>query len=174
MRGPEMTLMRTGSGVAAAALAVLAFVGAAAAADGDTARGGGVEIVLPDGWTRIQPPAQTPTDDPRTVIVIGTSGVRAVDSDCLVSSYRVPSDGAVVVVIGWRDAAGASSFLPLSGMKLRRGTFGCFPDRGAVAQVTRRGLDYQVNVMVGDRASAETIDAALDAARSIVAARRHD
>ena len=85
------------------------------------------------------------------------------------------SDGAVVVVIGWRDATGASSFLPLSSMKLRRGTFECFAGRGAVAQVTRRGLDYQVNVMIGDRASTETVDAAFDAARSIVAApRRHD
>jgi hypothetical protein len=109
------------------------------------------------------------------VIVIGTNGVRAIDSDCQVSSYRVPSDGAVVVVIGWRDPTGASPYLPLSGMKLRRGTFECFADRGAVAQVTRRGVDYQVNVMVGDRASAATIDDALTAARSIAPVpRRHD
>ena len=106
------------------------------------------------------------------MLVIGSDGVRAVDSDCMVSTYRVPSDGAVVVVIGWREPTGVSSFLPLSGLKLRRGTFQCFADRGAVAQVNRRGLDYQVNVMVGDRASQETIDAALDAARSIAAARR--
>ena len=167
--------MRTGSLVAAAALAVLALVGGAAAAGESTVRGGGVELVLPDGWARIPPVPQTSTDDPRTAIVIGTDGVRAIDTDCQVSSYRVPSDGAVVVVIGWRDATGVSSYLPLSGMKLRRGTFQCFPNRGAVAQVTRRGLDYQVNVMVGDRASAETIDAAFDAARSIAAApRRQD
>ena len=45
----------------------------------------------------------------------------------------------------------------------------------AAIAAKRRGLDYQVNVMVGDRASAETIDAALDAARSISAVpRRHD
>ena len=144
---------------------------ASTAATGDSARGGGVEIDLPDGWSRVQPAPQSPTDDPRTVLVIGTDGVRAVDSDCMVSTYRVPSDGAVVVVIGWRELTGVSSFLPLSGLKLRRGTFQCFPDRGAVAQVNRRGLDYQVNVMVGDRASQETIDAALDAARSIAAAR---
>ena len=170
-----MTLMRTGSVVAAAALAVFALVGGAAAAAESTVRGGGVELVLPDGWARVQPVPQTSTDDPRTAIVIGTDGVRAIDTDCQVSSYRVPSDGAVVVVIGWRDATGASSYLPLSGMKLRRGTFECFADRGAVAQVTRHGLDYQVNVMVGDRASAATIDDALAAARSITPAqRRHD
>jgi len=157
----------------ATALAVgLLAAASTAAATGDTARGGGVEITLPDGWSRIQPAAQSPTDDPRTVLVIGTDGVRAFDSDCKVSAYRVPADGAVVVVIGWREPTGVSSFLPLSSLKLRRGTFQCFSDRGAVAQVNRRGLDYQVNVMVGDRASQETIDSALDAARSIAAARR--
>jgi hypothetical protein len=170
-----MSVMRNGSVVATAALAAFALAGTSAAAGGSTVRGGGVELVLPNGWARIQPVPQTSTEDPRTAIVIGTDGVRAIDTDCQVSSYRVPSDGAVVVVIGWRDATGVSSYLPLSGMKLRRGTFQCFPNRGAVAQVTRRGLDYQVNVMVGDRASAETIDAAFDAARSIAAApRRQD
>jgi hypothetical protein len=167
-----MNRLRTGSVVAAAALAVGLLAAASAAATGDTVRGGGVELTLPDGWSRIQPAAQSPTDDPRTVVVIGTDGVRAFDGDCRVSTYRVPADGAVVVVIGWREPTGVSSFLPLSSLKLRRGTFQCFSDRGAVAQVNRRGLDYQVNVMVGDRASQETIDAALDAARSIAAARR--
>ena len=62
--------------------------------------------------------------------------------------------------------SGKSGFLPLSALKLRRGTFECFAGRGAVAQVTRRNRDFQVNVMVGDRASAETIEDALAAARS--------
>ena len=161
--------------LAAAGLVALATAAAGVAAERvDTVRGGGVELLLPDGWSRVQPAPQGPLGDPRTVLVIGTEGVRAVESKCLVSSYRVPADGAVVVVIGWREPTGVSAFLPLSAMKLRRGTFECFDDRGAVAQVTRRGLDYQVNVMVGDRATAETIAAGLDAARSIVAApRRH-
>ena len=155
----------------ATALAVGVVAAASTAATGDSARGGGVEIDLPDGWSRVQPAPQSPTDDPRTVLVIGTDGVRAVDSDCMVSTYRVPSDGAVVVVIGSARADLALSLSCPSGLKLRRGTFQCFPDRGAVSQVNRRGLDHQVNVMVGDRASQETIDAALDAARSIAAAR---
>lgn len=162
--------------LAATTLAALAVVGTGAAARGDTdtVRGGGVEVSLPDGWSRIAVGPQSAGDDPRTVLVIGTEGVLAIETECLVSSYRVPLDGAVVVVIGWREPTGTSAFLPLSTMKLRRGLFACFPDRGAVAQVTRRGLDYQVNVMVGDRASAETIEAALDAARSIAATpRRH-
>jgi hypothetical protein len=159
-----MGLLRTGSVAMAATLAVLALTGAAAADVGDTVRGGGVELDVPDGWARVQPARQAPDADPRTVVVIGTEGVRAVDTPCQVSTYAVPEDGAVVVVVGWREPTGVSSFLPLSGLKLRRGMFQCFAD-----------LDYQVNVMVGDRASAETVDAALAAARSIAAAqRRHD
>ena len=159
----------------AAALAAFVAVGAGTAARGDTVRGGGVELVLPDGWSRVQPAPQSALGDPRTVLVIGTDGVRPIETPCQVSSYRVPADGAVVVVIGWRESTGVSAFLPLAGLKLRRGTFECSDARGAVAQVTRRGSDYQVNVLVGDRADAETIDAALDAARSISAVdRRHD
>ena len=152
-----MTGLRTGSVAAVAVLAMLALAGSALAVTRDSVRGGGVELDLPDGWARIQPAEQSPDADPRTVLVLGTDGVRAIDNDCQVSAYRVPSEGAVVVVVGWRESTGVSSFLTLSEMKLRRGTFECFADRGAVAQVTRRGLDYQVNVMVGDRASAETI-----------------
>jgi hypothetical protein len=151
----------------AASVAMLALASVAAAAMVGTARGGGVELELPAGWEKVVPARGTTVGDPQTLLVIGTDGVRAVESDCQVSSYRVPANGAVVVVIGWRDAVGNSGFLPLSALKLRRGTFECFAGRGAVAQVTRRNRDFQVNVMVGDRASAETIEDALAAARSI-------
>ena len=159
-RTPLVTLL-------AASVATLAFASVAAAAVVGTARGGGVELELPAGWEKVVPARGTTLGDPQTLLVIGTEGVRAVESDCQVSSYRVPANGAVVVVIGWRDAVGTSGFLPLSALKLRRGTFECFAGRGAVAQVTRRNRDFQVNVMVGDRASAETIEDALAAARSI-------
>jgi hypothetical protein len=173
MRAKEMSGLRRTRSVALLAAGVAAFAIAAAAATaavGDTARGGGVELGLPVGWEKVQPLRPTTAGDPHTLLVIGTEGVRAVASDCLVSSYRVPANGAVVVVIGWRDSVGTSGFLPLSGMKLRRGTFSCFAGRGAVAQVTRRGRDFQLNVMVGDRATAETAEAALEAARSFVLA----
>ena len=151
------------SAIAAIAAVVASTVSAAA---DDVARAGGVQLTLPGGWAKVVP-ARESRDDPRTLLVIGTDGVRAIDSDCQVSSYRVPADGAVIVVIGWRDSIGGSSFMPLSGMKLRRGTFECFAGRGAVGRVTRRDRDFQVNVMVGDRASNATIDDALDAARSL-------
>lgn len=155
--------------LALASSAVVAVVGVAAAsgATGDIVRAGGVQLDLPDGWSRVAPPREATLNDPRTLLVIGTDGVRPMQSDCQVASYRVPVDGAVVVVLGWRESVGGASFLPLAGMKLRRGTFECFSGRGAVGRVTRRDRDFQVNVMVGDRASADTIGAALDAARSL-------
>jgi hypothetical protein len=144
---------------------VAAVVASASAAAGDVARSGGVQLTLPDGWSKVVS-RDTRVDDPRTLLVIGTDGVKGIDSDCQVSSYRVPSDGAVVVVIGWRDSVGGTGLLPLSAMKLRRGTFDCFAGRGAVGRLTRRDRDFQVNLMVGDRASSATIDAAFDAVKS--------
>jgi hypothetical protein len=61
---------------------------------------------------------------------------------------------------------GTTGLLPLSGLKVRRETFSCFEGRGAVAQVTRGGRDFQINVMIGDRATAKTVAEALDVARS--------
>ena len=151
---------------------VAALAAGALAASGDLARGGGIQLDVPTGWAKVAPARTDRVDDPRTVLVIGTKGVEATETECLVSSYRVPADGAVVVVIGWREAVGGSSFFPLGAMKLRRGTFECFAGRGAVGRVTRRDRDFQVNVMVGDRADQATVEAALEAARSIAAATR--
>jgi hypothetical protein len=157
----------------AASLAALVLGASAGAATLENARGwGGVELGLPSGWEKVPRAPHAATGDPQTLLVIGTQGVRPVESDCLVSSYRVPSDGAVVVVIGWHDSSGVSGIQPLSGLKLRRGTFECFAGRGGFAQVTRRNRDFQVNVMVGDRASAETVEDALAAARSFALAQR--
>jgi hypothetical protein len=154
--------------IALAATAVAPFaVSGVGAETGDVARARGVQLTLPSGWSRVVPAHTTRLEDPRTVLVIGTDGVRAVESDCQVATYRVPADGAVVVVVGWRDSVGGSSFLPLSAMKLRRGTFECFAGRGAVGRLTLHDRDFQVNVMIGDRASAGTIADALAAAHSL-------
>lgn len=159
MRRRTITLALLALGLAAV------VAGTASAMTGEVARAGGVQVTLPDGWSKVVS-RDTRADDPRTLLVIGTDGVKAIDSDCQVSSYRVPPDGAAVVVIGWRDSIGGTSLLPLSAMKLRRGTFDCFAGRGAVGRLTRRDRDFQVNVMVGDRASTATIDAAFDAVKS--------
>jgi len=157
--------MRLGILLVASATLCAAFASEALSADG--ARGGGIQLDLPSGWSKVVPARPERVDDPRTVLVIGTRGVEPIETVCQVYSYRVPADGAAVVVIGWREAVGGSSFFPLGAMKLRRGTFECYPGRGAVGRVTRRDRDYQVNVMVGDRADQATVDAALAAARSI-------
>lgn len=155
--------------LAAAALVALVATAAAPAAApavaGDVARAAGIQLALPDGWSRV-PVASERRSDPRTLLVIGTDGARPVQSDCQVASYRVPSDGAVVVVLGWRDSIGVS-FPSLQAMKLRRATFDCFDGRGAFARITRADRDFQVNVLVGDRASSATIGDAFDAARSL-------
>ena len=160
-----------GLAATSAALAALA-VGAGAELSAEVARGGGVELTLPVGWAKVTPVREAAGADPQTLLVIGTEAVRAAETDCQVSSYRVPATGAVVVVIGWRDTVGQAGFLPLSALKLRRGTFECFAGRGAVAQLARRNRDFQVNVMVGDRAEPETIADALEAARSFALVHR--
>ena len=55
-------------------------------------------------------------------------------------------------------------------MRLRRPLFECFDGRGAMAQIVIRGRAYQVNVLVGDRATRETVADALGVARSFAAA----
>jgi hypothetical protein len=164
-RGRQLVLLATAA-IAAAAL----VASAAPAATDDVARAAGIQLTLPDSWAKVAPATETKTD-PRTLLVIGTDGVHAIESDCQVASYRVPADGAAVVVIGWRNSIGVSS-PPLSAMKLRRGTFECFAGRGAFARVSRGDRDFQVSVLVGDRASYATADAALEAARSLTLASR--
>lgn len=153
--------------------AVFALLAAPAIAGPDeTLRGGGVQLTVPEGWSRIAPVVDPPVADPRTLLVVGTKGARPTETECLIASYRVPVDGAVVVVVGWKDSVGTTGLLPLSGLKLRRETFACFSGRGAVAQITRGGRDFQVSVMIGDRASAKTVAEALDVARSFSLAPR--
>jgi hypothetical protein len=105
------------------------------------------------------------------VLVVGTSGVRARPSACQIAAYRVQSAGAVVVIVRWRTAtSGGGSPLrgraPLRGLRLRRPSFECFSGRGDAAQLTLGPHAYQVNVLVGDRASARTAREAIAVARS--------
>ncbi len=124
-----------------------------------------MQLDVPDGLGKIDRASEPLGSDPRTLLVVGTKGARPIPTRCQVASYRVPDDGAVVVVIGWssrlprqvRSSSSPSSASP---------TFACFDGRGAIGQVTRKGRDYQISVMVGDDASAQTIREALAVARS--------
>jgi hypothetical protein len=145
-------------------VALAASASVALAADPSIVKAGGVQLELPEGWAKVDRANEPGASDPRTLLVVGTKGARPVATPCQVASYRVPDDGAVVVVVGWSAAYLDKPKLELS--KLRKPTFACFDGRGAVGQVTRKGRDYQVSVMVGDNASAETIRDALAVARS--------
>ncbi len=162
--------MTRGIAAVVVAVAVTAIsAGAASAGRADVVRESGAQLTIPSGWDAIESAQSAGDTGPRTLLVVGTGGARAVESECLVAAYHVPSDGAVVVVVGWETSVGASGLLSLASLKLRRATFACFQGRGAAAQVTAAGRDFQVNVMVGDRAGHRTVGQALAIARSFVA-----
>jgi hypothetical protein len=101
------------------------------------------------------------------------AGVRPRTSQCQIAAYRIPAAGAVVVVVGWRSivTAGGAPWKPGRAplkklVSVHRPSFECFSGRGAVAAVLLRGKPYQVNVMVGDRASKPSVAEALAVARS--------
>jgi hypothetical protein len=121
----------------------------------------------------VRPASDAPVTDPRTLLVAGTAGVHPQASQCQIGGkYRIPADGAVVIVIGWlSSSAGGDPVTPGRASldhltRVRKSTFECYAGRGAAAQVHLHGIDYQVNVMVGDHASSSRIADALRVARS--------
>jgi len=152
---------------------VLAVAGVAAAADAPrTIEGNGVSLHVPADWVRVLRADAGSVADPHTYLVAGTSGVRPIETDCLASSYRVPADGAAVVVIGWKRKLSThyvGGRENLFARELERGYFDCFPGRGVAAQIDLEGRTYQVNVLVGDHADRSTVIDALAAARSLAA-----
>lgn len=155
--------------VLAAALAAGVGIAAAAAGAG-TVSAGGVEVRVAPGWSRVAPAGSGTTRDYRTVLVAGTKGVIARASKCQVAAYRIPAEGAAVVVLARRDNGVdgvARDRRELNAMRLRQAIFECWDGRGAVAQIALAGDVYQVNVLVGDDASPATAAAALAAARSL-------
>jgi hypothetical protein len=116
--------------------------------------------------------------DPQTLLVVGTAGVRPLASNCEIAAYPLPPAGAVVVVVGWKSVvtAGGAPWKPGRAplknlLAVHRPSFECFSGRGAVADVLLAGKPYQVNVMVGDRASKPRVAEALAVARSFDLAR---
>jgi hypothetical protein len=138
----------------------------------------GVRFVVPDDWQRVPAASPGPVTDPRTLLVVGTRGVRPRASQCQIAAYRVPPTAAVVVVVGWTSVASAGGGAQKPGraplkklVAVHRPSFECFAGRGAVAEVLLRGKPYQINVMVGNRASKRRVREALMVARSFDLAR---
>jgi hypothetical protein len=152
----------------------LAFVSLAlAAGTGRIVSANGARLVIPAGWQRIQAANPGAVSDPRTVLVVGTAGVRPTTSPCLDAAYHVPVTGAVVVAVGWKSVASAGGGSPTPGraplkklVAVRRHLSECFAGRSAVADVLLGGRPYQVNVLVGDRATKRRVAEALKVARS--------
>jgi hypothetical protein len=133
----------------------------------------GVRVVVPPGWQRVHVARPGPVSDPRTLLVVGTAGVRPRAFHCELAAYSLPPSGAVVVVVGWKSPASAGGGpwkrgrAPLKSLTaVRQPSFECFAGRGASSDVLLGGRPYGVNVMVGDRASETRVQEALAVARS--------
>ena len=131
----------------------------------------GIYVFVPRGWQRVDP--QQAVADPQTLVVVGTAGVRGnATSVCQVAAYRIPARGAVVVILGWKSLALAGAGRPTGLAPLRRlvrvsrPSFECFSGRGAAASVVLGRRAFQINVMVGDRASPRRVAEGLAVARS--------
>lgn len=133
----------------------------------------GVSLALPPDFHVVKPASPGAISDPQTLIVVGTEGVHAIRSQCQIASYHVPSQGAVIVIVRWQstlDAGGSGGPGIAALRKLRRveqPTFECYSGRGAAVQFRSGGHPYQVNVMVGDHATAGRVARALAVARSL-------
>lgn len=159
-------------------LVLLVVPAAAASIPTRTITAHGVRFDVPGGWRRVPAALAGPVTDPRTLLVVGTAGVRPRLSQCQIAAYLIPVTGAVVVVVGWSSVAAGGGGHPKPGRAplerlhpIVRPSFECFSGRGAAAQVLLSGKPYQVNVMVGDRASRQLIAQALAVARSFRLAR---
>jgi hypothetical protein len=138
----------------------------------------GVSVRVPPGWQPVDKAGDGPVVDPRTVLVVGSRGVRPRPSACQIAAYRIPPHGAAVIVVRWRtETSGGArpprSREPLRRIALHRSGFECWPGhRGGAAAVALGGHAYQVNVLVGDLASRRKLRDALAVARSFALARR--
>jgi hypothetical protein len=165
-----------GFAVAVTVLLSLLGVGARADAGGEPAdrviQRNGVKIDAPTSWRWIER-GDGGIVDPTTVLVAGSPGVKPLrHAACQIAAYHLPPTGAVVVVVRWRTGTSGGGQppggrAPLATLtRVRRSSFECFAGRGAAALLALGGHAYQVNLMVGDRATPRSIRQALAAARS--------
>jgi hypothetical protein len=139
----------------------------------------GVKLETPRSWGLVEQ-GDAGIVDPTTVLVAGSPGVKPLaNARCQIAAYGVPATGAVVVVVRWRTVTSGAGRQPVGRAPLKaltrvtRPSFECFAGRGAAAQLSLGGHAYQVNVMVGDRATPGGIQRALAVARSFGLRMRH-
>ena len=131
----------------------------------------GVSVRVPRDWRRVAPADPGPVTDPVTVLVVGTRAVRAKPSACQIASYTIPAGAAAVVIVEWREltVTAPTSRRDVTTMRVRPRAFECYGGRGAAAVVRLNGRPFQVNVLVGRRATKRRVADALLVARSISA-----
>jgi hypothetical protein len=156
-------LRNLGVGLFASVVLTLALTSIANGGGGQAVRAHGVALTVPAGWHRVTPAGDGPVTDPRTLLVVGTTGVAPKPTQCQIAAYRVPAHGAVVVIVGWKSATSGGGRIkpgrrPLKVLtSVKRRSFECFAGRGAVASLVLGGKAYQVNVMVGNSTSAQHV-----------------
>ncbi len=155
--------------VKVAAVAVLAALVLASGASAGVIAVGGVQVTVPGGWISVKPAPDPSIQQASPLLVVGTTGAAPRKPRCPVAAYTVPPRGAVVVILRWSKSEGSKDtgrgpLTKLVGVK--PAPFQCFAGRGAYAAVALGGRLYQVNVMVGDKASSAQIAQALAVARS--------
>ena len=164
-------------GLLASVVLTLAFTSVANSGMGQTVGAHGVALTIPTGWHRVASAGDGPAADPRTLLVVGATGVIPKPTQCQIAAYRVPAHGAVVVVVGWKTAtSGGGRMKPGRGplkklTSVKQPSFECFAGRGAAASLALDGKAYQVDVMVGNSTSAQHVAEALAVARSFRLAR---
>src|SRR5436309_1155707 len=92
-------------------MAALACAAVGMANSGRVISAHGVRVVVPSQWHRIRSARDGNIIDPRTLLVVGTSGVRPRASQCQIAAYRIPVSGAAIVVVGWRTARSGGGHL---------------------------------------------------------------
>jgi hypothetical protein len=160
--------------LSAAPVLALSLVAAACThgGGGQVISASGVRVVVPKGWHQVTAARDTLVTDPRTLLVVGTDGVRSKATRCTLATYGIPPGGAVVAVVGWKSVASAGGVAkpgraPLRTLvRVHKPSFECFKGRGAAVDVLLGGKPYQVNVLVGDRAPDELVAQALAIGRS--------
>lgn len=156
----------------------LGTISTALAAAGRPIVSHGVRVVVPGGWQRVPSAGNGGVIDPVIVLVVGTRGVGPRLVPCQVAAYRIPAAGAAIVVVRWRTETSGGGRPPRSREPLRHvhidhGGFECWPHhRGAAVDIALGGHAYQVNVLIGDRASSQTVAQALRIVASFDLARR--
>jgi hypothetical protein len=135
--------------------------------------------VLPPGWRPAPVYQPVRITDPLTRLAASSHPVRLTPSACQLGIYRVPRDGALVVLLEWRSAAsGPTTPRPapvrLTDLHLRPGGIECQPARvrGGAVQFVDHGRRLGVYLMLGERAGARTLRKALAVMNSLRAGPR--